>query len=76
MIEDRFDARTLANMSVALERVCQQRPDGDDHKVRRRVAQRIIQCAKMGKKLWQHLRKPVNVFSSYGSISSRSLATR
>jgi len=50
MIEDRFDDRTLANMSVALERVCQQRPDGEDHRVRRRIAQRIIQCAKIGKK--------------------------
>ena len=50
MIEDGFDARTLANMTVALERVCQRRPDGEDHKVRRRVARRIIQCAKMGKK--------------------------
>jgi hypothetical protein len=48
MIEGRFDARTLANMNVALERICQQRPDGEDHKVRRRVAQRIIQCAKTG----------------------------
>ena len=44
MIEDGFDARTLANMNVALERVCQRRPDGEDHKVRRRVAQRIIQA--------------------------------
>jgi hypothetical protein len=50
MIEDGFDARTLANMNVALERVCRQRPDAEDHKVRRRVAQRIIQCAKRGKK--------------------------
>jgi hypothetical protein len=33
MIEGRFDARTLASMNVALERVCQQRPDGEDHKV-------------------------------------------
>jgi hypothetical protein len=44
MIEDGFDARTLANMNVALERVCQRRPDGEDHKVRRRAAQRINQC--------------------------------
>jgi hypothetical protein len=50
MIEDGFDARTLANMNVALERVCQRRPDGEDHKVRRFVAQRIIRCAKMGQK--------------------------
>jgi len=46
----RFDARTLANMSVALDRVCQRRPDGEDQRVRKLVAQRIIQCAKIGKK--------------------------
>jgi hypothetical protein len=57
MIEDRFDARTLANMSVALERVCQQRLDGEDHKVRKRVAQRIIQCAKSGKRTLAALTK-------------------
>jgi hypothetical protein len=50
MIEGRFDARTLAKSNVALERICQQRPDGEDHKVRRRVAQRIIQCAKRGRR--------------------------
>jgi hypothetical protein len=57
MIEDGFDARTLANMTVALERVCQRRPDGEDHKIRRRVARRIIQCAKMGKKTLGELTK-------------------
>ena len=50
MIEDRFDARTLANMNVALERVCQRRPDGEDYRVRKLVAQRIIRCAKIGRK--------------------------
>jgi len=50
MIEERFDARTLANMNVALERVCQRRPDGADHRFRKLVAQRIIQCAKTGLK--------------------------
>jgi hypothetical protein len=46
----RFDARTLANMNVALERVCQRRPHGEDHKVGRLVAQRFIRCAKTGQK--------------------------
>ena len=50
MIEERCDARTLANMNVALERVCQRRPDGADHRFRKLVAQRIIQCAKTGLK--------------------------
>jgi hypothetical protein len=57
MIEGRFDARTLANMTVALERICEQRPDGEDHTVRRRVAQRIIQCAKAGKRTLAALTK-------------------
>ena len=50
MIEDRFDARTLANMKVALERVCQRRPDGEDYKLRKLVARRIIHSANSGKK--------------------------
>ena len=50
MIEDRFDARTLANMNVALDRVCQRRPDGEDHRVRKLVARRIIRCAQLGNK--------------------------
>ena len=50
MIEDRFDARTFANMNVALERVCQRKPDGENYRVRKLVAQRIIRCAKIGKK--------------------------
>jgi transposase len=42
-------AHTLANMNVALERACQLRPDGEDHRFRKLVARRIIQCAAMGK---------------------------
>jgi hypothetical protein len=48
MIEDGFDPRTLANMNVALERVCERRPNGEDHWLRRMVAGQIIQCAKRG----------------------------
>jgi hypothetical protein len=50
MVEDGFDTRTFANMNVALERVCQRRPDGEQHRLRKLVAQRIIQCARSGKK--------------------------
>jgi len=64
MIEDRFDARTLANMNVALERVCQRTPDGEDHRVRKLVAQRIIQCAKIGKKTLGALTKAGERFAS------------
>ena len=49
MIEGSFDARTLANMNVALHRVCEHVPLGEQHDVRERVAQGIIRCAKSGR---------------------------
>jgi hypothetical protein len=52
MTEDGLDARTRANMNLALERICRHRPDGEDHQFRQLVAQRIVQCAKSGKKHW------------------------
>ena len=71
MIEDRFDARTLANMDVALERVCQRTPDGEDHRVRKLVARRIIQCAKIGNKTLGALTKAGEHFAG-GENSKRS----
>jgi hypothetical protein len=49
LIEGAFDSRTLANMNVALDRVCEQAAHGDDHPVRKRVAKQIIKCARNGK---------------------------
>ena len=49
MIDDSFDLRTLANMNVALDRVCGKTPSGERHDVRKRVAKAIVQCAKGGK---------------------------
>jgi hypothetical protein len=49
MIEGSFDARTLARMNVALDRVCEHTPLGDQHEVRERVAEGIIRCAKSGR---------------------------
>jgi hypothetical protein len=49
MIEDNFDSRTMANMTVALERVCGANPRGEDHQLRKRVAREIIKCARSGK---------------------------
>ena len=46
MIEGSFNARTLACMNVALDRVCEHTPLGEQHEVRERVAQGIIRCAK------------------------------
>jgi hypothetical protein len=49
MIEGTFDSRTLANMNVALDRVCERVANGEKHSVRRRVAKQIIKCASSGK---------------------------
>jgi hypothetical protein len=48
MIEGNFSTRTLANMHVALERVCEHSPIGEQHEIRKRVAQALIRCAKKG----------------------------
>ena len=50
MIEDDFDSRTVANMTVALERICGTLPDGEDHAVRARVAEAILTCAREGRR--------------------------
>jgi hypothetical protein len=49
LIGGAFDSRTLANMNVALERVCANSAQGKDHSVRKRVARRIVQSARNGK---------------------------
>jgi len=49
LIEEAFDSRTLANMQVALERVCETVADGERHAVRKRVAKHIIECARGGR---------------------------
>jgi hypothetical protein len=65
MIEDGFDARTLANMNAALERVCQRRPA----RITRFAGAWLsgsYSALKRVRKLWVHLQKPVNVFSGDG----------
>lgn len=49
LIEGAFDSRTLANMNVALDRVCEKAAHGEDHSVRKRVAKQIVKCARNGK---------------------------
>ena len=48
-IEGAFNSRTLANMNVALDRVCEKAAHGEEHSVRKRVARQIIRCARSGK---------------------------
>jgi hypothetical protein len=49
MIEGSFDSRTLSRMNAALDRICDKLPNGEDHAVRKAVAERIIDCATLGK---------------------------
>jgi hypothetical protein len=49
MIAESFDSRTLANMEVALERACKGLSIGaEEHRVRRRIARKILKCAERG----------------------------
>jgi len=51
MISDQFDRRTLANMEVALERMCQQFPDRlTSHEARKKIAAAILKSAVRGQK--------------------------
>jgi hypothetical protein len=46
-----FDQNTLANMTAALEFVCKWLPkEKDNHETRKRVANKMISCAKAGKR--------------------------
>jgi hypothetical protein len=49
LIEGTFDSRTLANMNVALDRVCEKAAGGEDHSVRKLVARQIVKCARGGR---------------------------
>ena len=49
MISEHFDTRTRINMKLALDRVCRNRPGGEDHGFRRTVAENIIRCAFAGR---------------------------
>ena len=49
LIEGAFDSRALANMNIALDRVCEKAANGQKHSVRKRVAKQIIKCARGGR---------------------------
>jgi hypothetical protein len=51
MITDDFDERTIANMEVALDRACERFPQQlAAHEARKRVAARILECARGGER--------------------------
>ena len=43
-----FDDRTMANLDVALEAACRSLPNGGDHALRKKVAQRLIASVRRG----------------------------
>lgn len=46
-----FDQNTMANMTAALEYVCNQLPpDKDSHETRKKIADGIVACAKAGRR--------------------------
>ncbi len=49
MIEGKFDSKTLAIMSLALDRVCEEALGGEEHSVRKWIAKQIIKCAQSGR---------------------------
>ena len=49
MIEGKFDSKTLAKMNAALDRICEQTQQGEQHSVRKRIARQIIRSADSGK---------------------------
>jgi hypothetical protein len=49
LTEGAFDPRTLVNMQVALERICETVADGESHEVRKRIAEQIVRCARGGR---------------------------
>ena len=49
LIEGTFDSRALANMNIALDRVCEKVANGQKHSVRKRAARQIVKCARSGR---------------------------
>lgn len=46
-----FDQTTIANMTAALDFVCKKIPaDKDSNELRKRVADELVRCARMGKR--------------------------
>jgi len=49
LLMKRFDDRTTANLDVALEAACRSLPNGGDHALRKKVAQRLLASVRRGK---------------------------
>jgi hypothetical protein len=52
-----FDQNTMANMTAALEYVCNQLPaEKDSHETRKQIADGIVACAKAGRRTLEDFR--------------------
>ncbi len=47
-MDHQLDSKTMAVMELALDQVCQSIRHGEQHVVRKRIAEQIIQCARDG----------------------------
>ena len=45
---NRLDARMMANLDVVLEETCRSLPNGGDHALRKKVAQKLLSTARKG----------------------------
>ncbi len=64
--------RTIANMEVVLEEVCQGLEHGGDHEIRKHIAQKLRQAAKKGNANLDGLRTVAN--RALADVSQRKSA--
>ena len=76
MIADKFDDRTLANMEVALDRACKDLPGGGSHAARRRIARKILECARDGDVTLAGLTKAGLAAAAKAVVTPRGLTDR
>jgi hypothetical protein len=77
MNDDSFDSRTLTNMAVALERACDDLPvDGEEHRSRRYIANKIVQCAEGGDRSLDGLTEAGRLAASKLSIMANTMPPR
>ncbi|MFG3595535.1 hypothetical protein [Bradyrhizobium sp. RDI18] len=74
MITDVFDGQTIANMEVALDRACLLLPTGSEqHRARRIIAGKIIECANRGDVTLSRLTEAGYVAAKQLAASGQSL---
>jgi hypothetical protein len=75
MIVDSFNERTLAHMEAALDFACRGLVRGGDHAARRRIAGRILQCARNGDVTLEGLTRAGLAAARVGTSASETQVT-